>query len=108
MRRIKPHKSGQLDNTPHFPELPRTAGFLLWRGTLLGTALYLLLGDNPTTNLKLNGASFFVAGLWSYYDGLYSKRTWVMASLEATMLHLLTVQVGNLLTVLFGHPLVGP
>ncbi|WP_372921654.1 hypothetical protein [Roseovarius sp.] len=82
-------------------------GALMWRGVLLGTALYLLLGEDPEANLKLNGVSYIVAVVWSYYDGMFARRVWSMAFVEAIFLHLLGIQVGNLLAVIFGNPLLG-
>jgi hypothetical protein len=85
----------------------RATGALMWRGVLLGTALYLLLGEDPEANLKLNGVSYIVAVVWSYYDGIYARRVWSMAFVEAIFLHLLGIQAGNLLAVIFGNPLLG-
>lgn len=82
-------------------------GALMWRGVLLGTALYLLLGEDPEANLKLNGVSYIVAVVWSYYDGVFARRAWSMAFVEAIFLHLLGIQVGNLLAAIFGNPLLG-
>jgi hypothetical protein len=83
------------------------AGSLMWRAALLGTALYLMLGDDPDANLRLNGASYIVAVVWSYYDGVFAKRMWSIAFLEAVFLHLAGIQVGNLLATIFGNPLFG-
>lgn len=85
----------------------RATGTLMWRGVLLGTALYLLLGEDPEANIKLNGVSYIVAVVWSYYDGMFARRAWSMAFVEAIFLHLLGIQVGNLLAVTFGNPLLG-
>lgn len=85
----------------------RATGALMWRGVLLGAALYLLLGEDPEANLKLNGVSYIVAVIWSYYDGMFARRVWSMAFVEAIFLHLLGIQVGNLLAVIFGNPLLG-
>lgn len=82
-------------------------GALMWRGVLLGTALYLLLGEDPEANLKLNGVSYIVALVWAYYDGMFARRIWSMAFVEAIFLHLLGIQVGNLLAAFFGNPLFG-
>ncbi len=81
-------------------------GRLMWRAVLLGTALYLMLGDDPDANLKLNGVSYIVAVIWVYYDGVFAKRMWSIAWLEAIFLHLAGMQVGNLLAAIFGNPLV--
>lgn len=83
------------------------AGSLMWRAALLGTALYLMLGDDPDANLKLNGVSYFAATVWSFYDGVFAKRMWSIAFLEAVFLHLAGIQVGNLLATIFGNPLFG-
>lgn len=85
----------------------RPTGALMWRGVLLGTALYLVLGEDPEANLKLNGVSYIVALVWAYYDGLFARRLWSMAFVEAIFLHILGVQVGNLLAAIFGNPLLG-
>lgn len=85
----------------------RATGVLMWRGVLLGSALYLLLGEDPEANLKLNGVSYIVAVVWSYYDGMFARRIWSMAFVEAIFLHLLGIQVGNLLAAFFGNPLLG-
>lgn len=85
----------------------RATGALMWRGVLLGSALYLLIGENPEANLKLNGVSYIVAVVWSYYDGMFARRIWSMAFVEAIFLHLLGIQVGNLLAAFFGNPLLG-
>lgn len=86
----------------------KAAGELIWRGVLLGTVLYLVLGENPDANLKLNAVSYIVAAIWAYYDGIFAKRMWLMAFFEAIFLHLAAVQVGNFLALLFGNPLLHP
>lgn len=83
------------------------AGKLMWRAVLLGTALYLILGNDPDANLKLNGVSYIAAVVWSYYDGVFAKRMWSIAFLEAIFLHLAGIQAGNLLATIFGNPLFG-
>jgi len=80
---------------------------LMWRAFLLGTALYLMLDSEPDSNLKLNGVSYIAAFLWAYYDGLIARRIWSIACLEAIFLHLAGVQVGNLLTLTLGNPVLG-
>lgn len=82
-------------------------GALMWRGVLLGTALYLLICEHPEVNLKLNGASYIVAIVWAYHDGMLARRIWSMAFVQAIVLQLLGVQVGNLLAAIFGIPLLG-
>ena len=82
------------------------AGVLIWRAVLLGTALYLMLGDDPDANLRMNGVSYIAAVVWSYYDGVFAKRIWSIALLEAIFLHIAVVQVGNLLAIIFGNPLL--
>ena len=89
------------------PDSLRAFGALMWRGVLLGSALYLLLGEHTEPNLKLNGVSYIVAVVWSYYDGMFTRRVWSMAFVEAIILYLLGIQVGNLLAVIFGNPLLG-
>lgn len=85
----------------------RTTGAMMWRGVLLGSVLYLLLGEDPEANLKLNGVFYIVAVVWSYYDGIFARRVWWIAFVEAIFLHLLGIQVGNLLAAMFGNPLLG-
>ena len=83
-----------------------SSGTLIWRAVLLGTALFLMLGDNPDTNLKLNVAAYIAAVLWCFYDGVFARRRWSIAWLEAIFLHLAVIQVGNLLATIVGNPLV--
>ena len=97
----------RLERTGISADTLRATGALMWRGVLLGTALYLLLGEDPEANLKLNGVSYIVAVVWSYYDGMFARRVWSMAFVEAIFLHLLGIQVGNLLALIFGNPLLG-
>lgn len=97
----------RLQRTGIGPETFRATGILMWRGVLLGTALYLLVGEDPEANLKLNGVSYIVALVWAYYDGMFARRIWSMAFVEAIFLHLLGIQVGNLLAAIFGNPLLG-
>ena len=78
---------------------------LLWRSVLLGTALYLAFTENPARNLRYNAIAFIVAYIWSYYDGVLTKRKWSTSWTEGLCLHLLTVQIGNILIVAFGSPL---
>lgn len=68
---------------------------------------FMVLGENPDANLKLNAVSYIVvAAIWAYYDGIFTKRMWLMAFLEAIFLHLAAVQVGNFLALVFGNPLL--
>ncbi|WP_149755205.1 hypothetical protein [Roseivivax sediminis] len=97
----------RLQRTEMSADTLRATGALMWRGVLLGTALYLLLGEDPEANLKLNGVSYIVAVVWFYYDGMFARRVWSMAFAEAIFLHLLGIQVGNLLALIFGNPLLG-
>ena len=83
------------------------AGLLIWRAVLLGTALYLMIASDADANLKLNGVFYIAAVIWTYYDGVIAKRIWPMAFLEAIFLHLIGVQVGNLLAAIFGNPVIG-
>jgi len=75
----------------------RAAGTVLWRGVLLGAFLALIIGTDPSENLRLNIASYVVALIWSYYDGVFVKRAWSLAWIEAIFLHLAAVQFANLL-----------
>lgn len=84
----------------------RAAGPIIWRGVLLGSALYLFVGEDPEANLKLNVVFYIVALVWSYYDGIFARRIWSMAFVEAIFLHLLGIQVGNLVAAFFGNPLL--
>ncbi|WP_146203000.1 hypothetical protein [Silicimonas algicola] len=79
----------------------------MWRGILLGTALYLLIGEDAEANLKLNGVSYIVALVWAYYDGMFIRRIWAMAFVEAAFMLLIGVQVANLLAAVFGNPMLG-
>lgn len=79
----------------------RAAGTVLWRGALLGTLLCLFIGSEPSVNLKMNAASYIAALIWCYYDGVFSRRVWSLAWIEAIFLHLAGVQFGNLLRLLF-------
>ena len=97
----------RLRTTGLSPLTIRAAGLLMWRSVLLGTALYLLLGADPNANIKLNGVAYIVALVWAYYDGVFAKRMWLLAFVEGIFLHLLGVQVGNLLAAIFGYPLLG-
>ena len=81
-------------------------GSFLWRGALLGTALFLSLTDDPGQNLRHNLISYIVALVWCYYDGAAAHRRWSVAWLEGLLLHLIGVAVGNLLTLIFGSPLL--
>ena len=97
-------------------ELLRRVGFnedvwpsirvLLWRSLLLGTTLYLALADDPIRNLRYNAIAFIAAYIWSYYDSVLTARRWSISWAEALFLHLFTVQVSNLLIMIFGSPLV--
>ncbi len=87
------------------PEVWPHVRVLFWRGFLLGTALYLLLTSDPVRNLRYNAIAFIAAYIWTYYDGLMVKRRWSLAWTEALFLHLLTVQFGNILILIFGSPL---
>jgi len=81
------------------------ARLLFWRGLLLGTALYLSLTSDPERNLRYNAIAFIAAYIWTYYDGLIVKQRWSLAWTEALFLHLLTVQFGKILILIFGSPL---
>lgn len=85
----------------------RGTGALMWRGVLLGTALNLLLGGDREVNLRLTGVTYIVAVVWSYYDGMFARRVWSMAIVEAIFLHLPGIQVGNPRAVIFGYPPLG-
>lgn len=105
--RLLEGRVNQLQRTGISADTIRATGALMWRGVLLGSALYLLLGEDPEANLKLNGVSYIVALVWSYYDGMFARRIWLIAFVEAIFLHLLGIQVGNLLATFFGNPLFG-
>lgn len=83
------------------PHSLRAGGTVLWRGVLLGTLLCLFIGPETSVNLKMNAASYVVALIWCYYDGVFSRRVWSLAWLEAIFLHLAGVQFGNLLRLAF-------
>lgn len=82
----------------------RAAAGVLLRGALLGTALYLMIGNDPFANLKLNGVSYIAAVVWSYYDGALARRKWSTAWLEGLFMHLAGIQMGNILSFVFGNP----
>lgn len=82
------------------------ARLLLWRALLLGISLYLILTPEQDTNFRLSILSLIIAFVWSYYDGLFSKGWWRYAWIEAVLLHLAAVQVGNLLALIFGNPAI--
>lgn len=80
-------------------------GAILWRGALLGTALFLSLTGDPDQNLRHNFISYIVALVWCYYDGTFARGRWSIAWFEGLLLHLIGVAVGNLLALLLGNPL---
>jgi hypothetical protein len=82
----------------------RAAAGVLLRGALLGTALYLMIGNDPFANLKLNGVSYIAAVVWSFYDGVLARRKWSTAWLEGLFMHLAGIQMGNILAFVFGYP----
>lgn len=86
------------------PASARAAAAMMWRATLIGIVLYLSLSDDRYLNLQRNLIAFIVAFVWCYYDGVLTKRRWSFAWIEAVFLHLMVVQVGNLLTFAFGSP----
>lgn len=91
----------KLEGAGLYPETLRAAALLMWRAILLGSALFLMLGEDPEANFKLNGVSYVAALIWSYYDGVFAKRKWSTAWLEAIFLQLAGVQVGNILVAAF-------
>jgi hypothetical protein len=78
---------------------------MMWRATLIGVVLYLSLSDDRYLNLQRNLVAYIVAFVWCYYDGVLAKHRWSIAWIEAVFLHLMVVQIGNLLTFAFGSPL---
>jgi hypothetical protein len=100
------HIRARLAATGFYREGLRAAGGLLWRGAILGTALYLLIGNDPSVNLKLNGVSYIAAIIWCYYDGAFARRKWSIAWFEGLIMHLAGIQIGNLLALIFGNPLI--
>lgn len=104
MARLLGRISNRLAETGLHPQGLSAVSDLLWRAVLLGSILYLTLGSEPAANLKLNAMAYMVAVIWSYYDGVFVKRMWSIAWLEAIFLHLAAVQVGSLLALLFGNP----
>jgi hypothetical protein len=71
-----------------------------------GTALYLLIGSDPSVNLKLNGVSYIAAMIWCYYDGVFARRKWSVAWFEGLIMHLAGIQIGNILALIFGNPVL--
>lgn len=100
------HIRARLAATGFYREGLRAAGGLLWRGAILRTALYLLIGNDPSVNLKLNGVSYIAAIIWCYYDGAFARRKWSIAWFEGLIMHLAGIQIGNLLALIFGNPLI--
>ena len=79
---------------------------LLWRGVLLGTALFLSLSDDRYQNLRHNLIAYLVALVWSYYDGAITHRRWSLAWFEGLLLYLVAVAIANLLSLTIAHPIV--
>lgn len=79
---------------------------VVWRGVLLGCALYLALGDDPVRNLRYNLISYIIAIVWCYYDGIGASRRWSTAWYEGLLLHLIGIVVGKVLILAFGSPLL--
>lgn len=79
---------------------------ILWRGVLLGTALFLIIGDDPSRNLRYNAVAYIIAVIWSYYDGLIARRRWPISGIEGLLLYGTIVGFGNLLVLLFGSPII--
>lgn len=100
------HIRARLAVTGFYRECLRAAGRLLWRGAILGTALYLLIGSDPSVNLKLNGVSCIAAMIWCYYDGVFARRKWSVAWFEGLIMHLAGIQIGNILALIFGDPVL--
>lgn len=96
---------GRLQGLGLTPEGMQTAGRMLWRAVLIGLVLYLSLTEDRYVNLERNVIAYIIAFVWCYYDGLFATRRWSIAWIEAIFLHLMVVQVGNLLTFAFGSPL---
>jgi hypothetical protein len=78
---------------------------IVWRATLLGVGLFFVLTSNPVQNLVLNLATFLVAVVWSFYDGLFGRRQVGRACIEGIFLYLGAIGIANLMTILFGNPL---
>lgn len=85
------------------PDAMRAAGTVIWRSVLLGVTLYLALTEDRGTNLRLNLIFYVIALVWSYYDGVVSKRRWHVAWAEAIFVYLAAVQFGRLLWIMFGN-----
>ncbi|GER06684.1 hypothetical protein GCM10007972_13090 [Iodidimonas muriae] len=100
--------SQRLSNVGLTEKSLRAAGTVVWRAILLGSALYLALTPDQDANLRLNMISYIVALVWSYYDGVFSRGRWSFSAVEGIFLHLIGVQVGNLLALMFGNPVLSP
>jgi hypothetical protein len=87
------------------PESMRVACAMIFRAFLIGTILYLSLTDDRYINLQRNFTAYIVALVWCYYDGFFARYRWSAAGIEAIVLHIMAVQVGNLLAFVFGSPL---
>jgi hypothetical protein len=78
---------------------------VIWRGSLLGTVLFLVLTDDPVRNLRYNLISYIVALVWCYYDGVRARGRWSVAWYEGLWLHLIGIVVAKGLILIFGSPL---
>lgn len=103
--RIRGNPRDCLERVGLTPASARAAAAMMWRATLIGVVLYLSLFDDRYLNLQRNLAAYIVAFVWCYYDGVLAKHRWSIAWTEAVFLHLMVVQIGNLLTFAFGSPL---
>lgn len=97
---------GRLGRIGLGPDGIRAAGRAIWRGVLLGITLYLALTEDRDMNLRLNLIFYIIAFVWSYYDGIVSKRRWHFAWAEAIFVYLVAVQTGRILGFTFGSPVL--
>lgn len=86
----------------------RLQAALVWfgRGGLLGIVVYLANTPEAEFNLRLNLIIYIAAMVWSYYDGIFARRRWSLAWIEALVLCLVARQIARLLTALFESYLI--
>jgi len=77
---------------------------VLWRALLSGTGLFLLLTPDRLLNLNLNVIFFLAVTAWSFADRMTSQTSPLGPLLEGAIVHLLAVQISNLLIFLTGQP----
>lgn len=69
-----------------------------------GPSAYLALVDDPAAKLKLTLMTYLLAVMWSYFDGVLSRRTLEIAWFEGVLLYLAAIQVGRSIRLMLGEP----